>query len=126
LYNVFLQEDSLGDYSLVHKAHPWASNSTWRKSEANALAISNNQKTNIYPIPFDNEIKFTVPSVQENEQWTISISDIQGRQILKSTGSVSDLNKSLNETAPKLASGTYILQYSSARGEKNHFKAIKK
>jgi len=126
LYNVFLQEDSLGDYSLVHKAHPWASNSTWRKSEANALAISNNQKTNIYPIPFDNEIKFTVPSVQENEQWTISISDIQGRQILKSTGSVLDLNKSLNETAPKLASGTYILQSSTARGEKNHFKAIKK
>lgn len=126
LYNVFLQEDDLGGYSLVHKAHPWASSSSWRKSENNTLSTEYNHKTNIYPIPFDNEIKFVVPQEQTNELWTVIISEISGKQIFNIKDTYEGVNQFLSTNAPKLSSGTYIFQTISAKGDKKHFKVIKK
>jgi hypothetical protein len=126
-YTVFGQKDVHGDYSLVHKGHPWTSSSTWRQTDPNPLITpASAEETQLDPIPFDNYIKLSVPAKLSNEQWKLNITDVLGKSIFMINGTPSQINTQLNQKVRELSSGTYIVQTLDPLGNKKHFKAIKK
>lgn len=126
LYNVFGQEDSLGNYSLVHKAHPWASSSTWRQSKDNTLSQSKAQsQAQLMPVPFKDDIVFAVPQGNELLEYKLNICDVQGRILYQCNGNASTINQFLHSNVRNLQQGIYLFHTISPQGEVKTFKTLK-
>lgn len=123
LYNVFTQEDEFGNFSLVHKAHPWPLTTTWRTAKPGTVAT---QEPVIGPNPFENDLAFTAPAGQEEEKWSLHITDMLGKDLFRFNGNAAAINTGLKSAVGRLVPGTYFITSTDAAGKNKVFKAIKK
>ncbi|WP_198172598.1 T9SS-dependent choice-of-anchor J family protein [Hymenobacter ginkgonis] len=81
-----------------------------RYSFANVLATKTARTASLglYPNPVTNAVRFEVPETGAN--LTLDVHTVDGRLVLRGTGSVEQLNQQLNQRVAGLSSGLYLIR----------------
>ena len=82
-------------------------------SSALATTASRALNLGLYPNPVNNTVRFEVPETGSN--LSLQVHSLDGRLVLKGTGSVEQLNQQLNQRVAGLGNGLYIIQVVGAK-----------
>ena len=77
-------------------------------------------KIKVSPNPFVNGMAVTIENSSVNEQFEITLTEIQGRKLHHYTGSLNEVNIQLITSGSDLRPGMYILNVKSESGKYNH------
>lgn len=124
LYTIFPQYNTSTGYEMQHKYHDWSSLASYKgDGDHNHTADCNDEgriaflakgtanafsKANAYPNPFTNKVTVSVSANMQNEEMDVTITNITGAVVFRSTGIPSDINKQLNNLN-SLNAGIYMM-----------------
>lgn len=114
-------EPTLG-FELKHKNVDFF-NDYYRRSDPTVTNAITNNVLKLYPNPFASEINLDVPYELQKETWSISISDLLGRQIESYNGA--SPNIFVHDASSKLSSGQYIIKLQCTNSEPQIIKITK-
>ncbi|RZL08515.1 MAG: T9SS type A sorting domain-containing protein, partial [Hymenobacter sp.] len=82
-------------------------------STVTATKGSNRVALGLYPNPVTNTVHFDVPETGSN--LSLQVQTLDGRVVLKGTGSAEQLNQQLNQRVGNLGTGLYLIQVVGAK-----------
>ncbi|MNU22718.1 hypothetical protein D3C71_110170 [compost metagenome] len=123
LYTAFVQEDAMGNFSLVHKGHPWMSPMAWKQPKV--LNGTQEADVRIYPNPFTDVLHFEVPEAGQTGLWTLTMTNVLGQSVADMRGAAAEVNNRLQQLAPGLTRGHYMLTIDNGSGKVQHKTIVK-
>ena len=122
LYTTYTNWDISGDNLLEHKNHDLSLSSSWRSATDIQVGTKQNQNVSIGPNPFINTLNLTG---HVSGKIKVQLTDITGRVMFSSEGSLQEVNTLLNTKTPVLSQGTYFINIENNNSEKQTFKVQK-
>jgi hypothetical protein len=113
----------MGYFSQLHKGHPWMSPMAWKHTTV--LDGAPGTDVRVYPNPFTDVLHFDVPDAGQTGVWTLTITNVLGQSVADMRGATAEINNRLQQLAPGLTRGHYMLTIDNGSGKVQHKTIVK-
>ncbi|KAB2816566.1 T9SS type A sorting domain-containing protein [Phaeocystidibacter marisrubri] len=116
---VFFSEMNGGMYDFIHKYHNMNNGSNFKTVEPVTCSHDSHvheaalESIQMFPNPVVNQFNIASEEISADQELNAVITDITGKSVLNTTGTISELNEFFSANAESLQSGSYLLRISS-------------